>query len=92
MVAGPAWDLWIDYTQREPDGLTPTLLRYASPGVDVSVGAVIVVGAEDAELCDAEVVSIDGEVVMVRVIGPAGRAASRAAPRSSSLSHPPRRV
>jgi len=76
-VTAPAWDLWIDYTLREPDGLTPTLLRYATPGADIHVGAVIAVGAEDAELCDAEVVSIDAGVVMVRV---GEHVASRTAP------------
>lgn len=85
-MARPAWDLWIDYTQREPDGLTPTLLRYATPGVDVHAGAVVTVGAEDAELARAEVVSVDDAgVVMVRVLGPltpgdGGPAASRTAP------------
>jgi hypothetical protein len=65
----PAWDLWIDYQAREPSGLTPTLLRYASPGVEVRVGSFLLVGAEDAELAVAEVVEIDEHgVVMVRVL------------------------
>jgi hypothetical protein len=63
------WDLWIDYTAREPSGLTPTLVRCASPGVEVRVGSFVVVGAEDAEPALAEVVEI-GEhgIVMVRVL------------------------
>ena len=65
----PAWDLWIDYQAREPSGLTPTLVRYASLGVQVRVGSFLVVGAEDAELAVAEVVEIDEHgVAMVRVL------------------------
>jgi hypothetical protein len=69
----PPWDLWIDYGAREPSGLTPTLLRYASPDADIRVGGYVVVGAEDADLAVAEVVEIDDRgVVMVRVLpGPA---------------------
>ena len=55
----PRWDLWIDYHTKEPSGLTPTLLRYASPGADIRVGSFVVVGAEDAEPAVAEVVEID---------------------------------
>jgi hypothetical protein len=69
----PPWDLWIDYGAREPNGLTPTLLRYASAGADIRVGRYVLVGAEDADLAVAEVVEIDDRgVVMVRVLpGPA---------------------
>lgn len=71
--ARPQWDLWIDYGAREPSGLTPTLLRYASPDADIRVGRYVLVGAEDADLAVAEVVEIDERgVVMVRVLpGPA---------------------
>src|SRR5437016_5201995 len=71
--AAPPWDLWIDYMAREPSGLTPTLLRYASPGADIRVGSYVLVGSEDAELAVAEVVEIDDRgVAMVRVLpGPA---------------------
>ena len=54
----PPWDLWIDYTAREPSGLTPASLRYATPGAVVEVGRYILVGADDAELAVAEVVEI----------------------------------
>jgi hypothetical protein len=69
----PRWDLWIDYGAREPDGLTPTLLRYAAPDADIRVGRYVLVGAEDADLAVAEVVEVDERsVVMVRVLpGPA---------------------
>lgn len=67
------WDLWIDYQTLEPDGLTPTLTRFARPGVKLEVGSYVVVGAEDAEPAVAEVVEFaDNGVVLVRVLpGPA---------------------
>jgi hypothetical protein len=67
------WDLWIDYQARAADGLTPTLARFARPGVSLEVGSFVVVGADDAEPAVAEVVEVrvDG-VVMLRVLpGPA---------------------
>jgi hypothetical protein len=65
----PTWDLWIDYQAREPSGLTPTLVRHASLGVDVRAGSFLVVGAEDAELAVAQVVEVDDHgVAMVRVL------------------------
>jgi hypothetical protein len=67
------WDLWIDYQAKQPDGLTPTLARFAQPGASLEVGRHVVVGADDAELAVAEVVEIRSDgVVLVRVLpGPA---------------------
>ena len=67
------WDLWIDYQARGADGLTPTLARFARPGVRLEVGAFVVVGADDAEPAVAEVVEVrDDGIVMLRVLpGPA---------------------
>ena len=67
------WDLWIDYQARAEDGLTPTLARFARPGVSLEVGGFVVVGADDAEPAVAEVVEMRDEgVVMLRVLpGPA---------------------
>lgn len=67
------WDLWIDYQARTPDGLTPTLARFARPGVNLEVGAFVVVGAEDAEPAVAEVVDVRAKgIVLLRVLpGPA---------------------
>ena len=67
------WDLWIDYQARRADGLTPTLARFARPGLSLKVGAFIVVGADDAEPAVAEVVDVRADgVVLVRVLpGPA---------------------
>lgn len=67
------WDIWIDYQARGADGLTPTLARFARPGVRLEVGGFVVVGADDAEPAVAEVVEVrDDGVVMLRVLpGPA---------------------
>jgi hypothetical protein len=81
------WDLWIDYQARGADGLTPTLARFARPGIRLEVGAHVVVGADDAEPAVAEVVDVRADgVVLVRVLsGPASShqgllSAERAAP------------
>lgn len=83
------WDLWIDYQARRADGLTPTLARFARPGVSVEVGDFAVVGADDAEPAVAEVVEVRADgVILVRVLpGPASAhlerlSAERAAPRA----------
>ena len=67
------WDLWIDYQARREDGLTPTLARFARPGLTLEVGTFVVVGADDAELAVAEVVEVkDDGIVLLRVLpGPA---------------------
>ncbi len=63
------WDLWIDYQARRADGLTPTLVRYARPGVSLEVGAFVVVGADDAEPAVAEVVEVRADgVVLLRAL------------------------
>jgi hypothetical protein len=63
----------IDYQARTEDGLTPTLARFARPGVSLEVGVFVEVGAEDAEPAVAEVVDLRaGGVVWLRVLpGPA---------------------
>ena len=67
------WDVWIDYQARTEDGLTPTLARFARPGVSLEVGAFVVVGADDAEPAVAEVAEVRSDgVVLLRVLpGPA---------------------
>ncbi len=69
----PPWDLWIDYSTREPSGLTPASLRWATPGAIIEVGRFILVGAEDAQIAVAEVVEINERgIARVRVLpGPA---------------------
>lgn len=67
------WDLWVDFQQGDADGLTPTLARFARPGVELRPGAFVLVGSEDSELAVAEIVKVinDG-VVLTRVLqGPA---------------------
>lgn len=68
-----SWDLWIDYQARGDDGLTPTLARFARPGVNWDAGAFVAVGAHDAEPAVAEVVEVrDDGIVMLKVLpGPA---------------------
>jgi hypothetical protein len=66
------WDLWVDFLRTDGDGLTHASLRYARPGPRIQPGQHILVGNEEADLAVAEVVSIDGIVILVAVLpGPA---------------------
>lgn len=63
------WDLWIDYHRHDGDGLTHGSVRDLEPGVELKVGAHVVVGNEEAEPAVAEVVAIKPSgVVLVRVL------------------------
>ena len=63
------WDLWVDYLRTDGDGFTHTSTRKARPGVELGVGAHVVVGNEDAEPAVARVVSVDEDgVVLVAVL------------------------
>ena len=67
------WQLWVDYHRTDGDGLTHTSVKGVSPGVDLHMGAFVVVGNEESDLAVAEVVDVDPSgVVLVRVLpGPA---------------------
>jgi len=67
------YDLWVDFQACESSGLTPTLAKYARPGVDLHRGKHLVVGSDESETAVAEIVELrDDGVVMVRVLpGPA---------------------
>ena len=62
------WDLWIDYQRRDIDGLTHADLRHARAGLVLKPGMRLIVGNEDADLADAEVVRIDNGIVFVQII------------------------
>ena len=62
------WDLWIDYQRRDSDGLTHADLRHARAGLVLKPGMRLIVGNEDADLADAEVVRIDNGIVLVQII------------------------
>ena len=62
------WDLWIDYQCRDSDGLTHADLRHARVGIVLKPGMRLIVGNEDADLADAEVVRIDNGIVFVQII------------------------
>jgi len=62
-------DLWIDFNDVGPDSHVLTLLRYASPGADVRVGAQVVVGDDEGNRCDAQVLGVKGEVVRLAIDG-----------------------
>jgi hypothetical protein len=55
-------DAWIDFNDVQGEHTT-TLLKVVEPGVSLGVGATLVVGDYDHDLCDATVTAIDGSVV-----------------------------
>jgi hypothetical protein len=40
-------NIWVEFNDVGPTGLTETLLEWAEPGTDVSVGAVVVAGDDE---------------------------------------------
>jgi hypothetical protein len=78
------YDLWVDFQRRRPDGLTSTLARFASPGVDLRSGAHVVVGADDSELAVARIVEVsaDGLVTLDVLPGPASEHWAKVQPRA----------
>jgi hypothetical protein len=63
-----SWDLWVDFQRAEDNGLTRGNVRHARSGVELHVGAFIIVGNEDAESGVAEVVELgDRGFVLLRV-------------------------
>jgi hypothetical protein len=62
-------DLWIDFNDVEPDSRASTLIEYATEGSNIVVGARIVVGDDEGNLCDAQVIGLDGSVVELAVDG-----------------------
>lgn len=55
-------DAWVDFNDVH-DHHTTTLLKFVEPGVEVRVGAALVVGDYDHNLCDATVTAIDGSML-----------------------------
>lgn len=63
-------DLWIDFNGVDNDFHASSLTEYASEGVEVAVGARLVVGDDQGNLCQATVVGVDkGGVVELVVDG-----------------------
>ncbi len=55
-------DAWVDFNDIHGRHTT-TLLKLVKPGASLGVGATLVVGDYDHNLCDATVTAIDGSVV-----------------------------
>jgi hypothetical protein len=59
-------EIWVDYNDLDRQGQTTTLSQYAEPGADLSVGASILTGDDDGNLCQATITGIgrDGVVAL----------------------------
>lgn len=64
-----SYDLWVDFASMMDDGTLWTQSSHLRPGLRVAPGDVITVGSEDAVPAQARVVSVDGDAIVVKVIG-----------------------
>lgn len=55
-------DAWVDFNDVQGQHTT-TLLKFVEPGISLHVGAALVVGDYDHNLCEATVTAIEGSVV-----------------------------
>jgi hypothetical protein len=67
------WDLWVDFQRRDTHGLIHADVRhlrekcqsYEPPALEV--GAILIIGNEDADSASAEVVEIRDDVIYLRI-------------------------
>ena len=59
-----AWDLRVDFTRTDSDGLTHASMRNARPDITLQVGDHIVIGNEGADPAVARVVSIEPDGIV----------------------------
>ena len=52
-------DMWVDFNDLETDGTVSTLARFAGPDVQLHIGAQLVVGDDDGNVCSAKIVSMN---------------------------------
>lgn len=71
-------DIWIDFNDVGEDSRARTLLRFRSKGSRFGVGDVVTVGDDEGNLCEAEVVGLEGAFVDLVVDGNTFRRTARA--------------
>jgi hypothetical protein len=62
-------DLWIDFNDVGDESRACGLMKFATPGVDMVVGAHIVVGDDEGNLCEAQVVGLHDGFVELAIDG-----------------------
>jgi hypothetical protein len=70
-------DLWVDFNDVGPDSRVRTLMEYAAKNVMITLGDTVVVGDSEGNRCEAQVVSIRGDVVELALNGNAFRRPNR---------------
>lgn len=72
VVMGTRFDLWVDYHRRDADGLTHAHVDDVESGHELVPGSFAIVGNSEADPAVAEVVAIDDDGLVLRVLpGPA---------------------
>lgn len=64
-------DLWVDFNDLDARGHTTTLAKFARVGVSLAIGARVVVGDDDGNLCGALItgVGVDGQIALAVDLG-----------------------
>ena len=62
-------DLWADFNELGDDLRIATLREFASDGVRIAVGRRLVIGDDEGNVCKADVISIEGDVICLAVDG-----------------------
>ena len=61
------WDLWVDYQRCDEEGLTHADVRHARDGLVLKIGSRLIVGNEDADLANAEIVRVQDGIVFLQI-------------------------
>lgn len=67
-------DLWVDFNDVGPDSRVHTLMKFASKNAQIAVGSTIIVGDNEGNRCQAQVIGLEGSIVELAVDGNTFRA------------------
>lgn len=59
-----ARQLWVDFNDVDDRGHVDTLAKFAEPGADLSIGARLLVGDDEGNLSEAEVISVNANGIV----------------------------
>jgi hypothetical protein len=58
-------DAWVDFNGVNDAGWVETLVSYARPGLDLEIGAHVVVGDDEGTVCEGTIIGNDGAVLRI---------------------------
>lgn len=67
-MGSPAdYDIWVDLNDLERNNVTRTLFEHCRPATDLSIGSRVIVGDDEGNRCQAEVVGYKRKSILLRV-------------------------